>query len=228
MWIDDVSLKERPNVGVPPGVPEWSGAAQRHHAASDGRYRGRLRSPHRRAAPKYQYILDDGNNAGFQTTGAWQEIDLGTAEWYAIPPYYHAWNNRCHQATDIAGQATWDLALRGPGEYTIQAWWAAAPDAKTWTKQAIYEIVAAGRVLATVMMDETQTGDQWHTLASGLKLDPQDKPYVRVKNGGTGILIADALHVFSAERYNDGQPVRQVSLEPMDGIILRRLATSGP
>ena len=61
-----------------------------------------------------------------------------------------------------------------------------------------------------------------------LTLDPQDKPCVRLKNGGGGVLVADALHVFSAERYNDGQAVRQVSLEPMDGIILRRLATSGP
>jgi len=43
-----------------------------------------------------------------------------------------------------------------------------------------------------------------------------------------GVLVADALHVFSAERYNDGQPVRQVTLEPMDGIVLRRLATAGP
>ena len=65
------------------------------------------------------------------------------------------------------GEATWDLALRGPGQYTIQAWWAAAPDAKTWTKQAVYEVVAAGKVVATVTLDQTQTGDQWHTIAAG-------------------------------------------------------------
>jgi hypothetical protein len=59
-------------------------------------------------------------------------------------------------------------------------------------------------------------------------LDPRDRPCVRVKNGAGGVLVADALHVFSAERYNDGQAVRQVILEPMDGIILRRIETSGP
>ena len=47
-------------------------------------------------APRFQYILDDGGNPGFKTTGAWREIALGTKEWHAIPPYYHAWNNRCH------------------------------------------------------------------------------------------------------------------------------------
>jgi hypothetical protein len=42
------------------------------------------------------------------------------------------------------------------------------------------------------------------------------------------VLVADALHVYSAERYNDGQAVRQVTLEPMDGIILRRIETNSP
>ena len=51
---------------------------------------------------------------------------------------------------------------------------------------------------------------------------------VPIKNSGGGILIADALHIFSAERYNDGKAVRQLPLEPMDGIILRWIKTSGP
>jgi len=40
--------------------------------------------------------------------------------------------------------------------------------------------------------------------------------------------VADALHVFSAERYNDGRIVRQVTLEPMDGVVLGRSGTTGP
>jgi hypothetical protein len=179
-------------------------------------------------APKHQYILDDNDNEGFKTTGPWQDIELGTKEWHAIPPYYHAWNNRCHELTESTGEATWDLDLRGPGQYTIQAWWAAAPDTKPWTKQAAYEVVAAGETLADVTLDQSQAGDQWHTLAAGLSLDPQDKPYVRLTNGGPGVLVADALHLFSAERYNDGEAARQVTLEPMDGIILQRTGTDGP
>ena len=56
-----------------------------------------------------------------------------------------------------------------------------------------------------------------------LELDPGSKPLVRIKSGDGGILVADALHVFSVERYNDGEAVRQVNLEPMDGIVLRRI-----
>jgi hypothetical protein len=59
-----------------------------------------------------------------------------------------------------------------------------------------------------------------------LKLTPEEHPVVRLRNAGRGILVADALHVFSAERYNDGEPARKISLEPMDGIVLRRITTA--
>ena len=111
----------------------------------------------------------------------------------------------------------------GRATYTIQAWWAAAPGAKQWTKQAVYELVADGKVVASKTLDQSQGGDQWHTIVARLKLDPGSKPLVRVKTADGGILVADALHVFSAERYNDGEEVRQVTLEPMDGIVLRRI-----
>ncbi len=179
-------------------------------------------------APKYQYILDDGEKEIFRTSGAWQEVALGTKKWHAIPPYYHAWNNRCHLLAGGAGEATWDLSLRGRATYTVQAWWAAAPDAKQWTKQAVYELLAGGKVVASKTLDQSKEGDQWHTIVERLMLDPGSKPLVRIKSADGGILVADALHVFSAERYNDGEAVRQATLEPMDGIVLRRLGKAGP
>ena len=228
VWIDEVSLKERGEEvfrrDFQHGLVLLNGTRRRQTVDVGAGYL-HLQGEQ---APKHQYILDDGGNEGFQTTGQWQEIELGTKEWHAIPPYYHAWNNRCHQRTGRTGEATWDLTLRGPGQYTIQAWWAAAPDAKDWATQAVYEIMAGGKVLVSATLDQSQAGDQWHTIAAGLNLAPQDKPYVRLKNGGNAVLVADALHVFSAQRYNDGEVVRQVTLEPMDGIVLRRIETSGP
>jgi hypothetical protein len=228
VWIDEVSLKERGDEvfrrDFQHGIVLLNGTRRRQTVdVGDG-----FLHLTGEQAPKYQYILDDSGSDGFQTTGQWQEIELGTKEWHAIPPYYHAWNNHCHQRTGNAGQALWDLALRGPGRYTIQAWWAAAPEAKDWTKQAVYEIVAGQKVLASATLDQSQVGDQWHTIAAGVTLNPQDKPCVRLTSSGGGVLLADALHVFSAERYNDGTPVRQVTLEPMDGILLRRSETGGP
>jgi len=79
-------------------------------------------------------------------------------------------------------------------------------------------------VVASKTFNQTQSGGQWHTIGEGLKLDPRDKPFVRVHRGDGGVLVADALHVFTVERYNDGTSARKVLLEPMDGIILRRTA----
>jgi len=228
VWIDDVSLKERGDEvfrrDFQYGLVLLNGTKRRQTVDIKDGYM-HLKGEQ---APQYQYILDDSGNEGFQTTGQWQEIDLGTKEWNAMPPYYHAWNNRCHELIDGRGKATWDLDLRGPGHYTIQAWWAAAPDATAWTKQAVYEVVAGGKVLVSATLDQSQAGDQWHTIAAGLNLDPRSRPLVQVKSGSGGVLVADALHAFSAERYNDGEAVRQVALEPMDGIVLRRVETSGP
>lgn len=223
-WLDDVSLKEHPEEifrrDFQRGLVLLNPTRHRQAVQIEPGF-VRLKGDQ---APRYQYILDDGGNAGFAAKGNWQEIALGTKEWHAIPPYYHAWNNRCHTLTNAPGEATWDLDLRGAGTYTIQAWWAAAPQAKTWARQATYEVVAGGQVISSKTLDQSQTGDQWHTLAEGLKLEPGQKPFVRLRNAdGTGVLVADGLHVFSAERYNDGSPATDITLEPMDGILLRKV-----
>ncbi len=254
IWIDEVSLKPRGEEvfrrDFRNGIVLLNGSRQRQSVEVGEGY-ARLTG---QQAAKHQYILDDvaggkfrsrsqilgrghaspaaegssdSSGIGFKTSGAWREIELGTKEWHAIPPYYHAWNNRCHRLAG-AGQATWDLQLRGPGTYTIQAWWAAAPEAKQWTRQAVYEVMAGGKVLASKVLDQTQGGDQWHTIAENVPLAPGDQPLVRVSGAEGSILVADALHVFSAERYNDGATVRQVELEPMDGIVLRRIGKSDP
>jgi hypothetical protein len=43
-----------------------------------------------------------------------------------------------------------------------------------------------------------------------------------VHNGDSASLIADAVYVTSAALYNDGTPAPQVTLAPMDGILLQR------
>jgi hypothetical protein len=49
-----------------------------------------------------------------------------------------------------------------------------------------------------------------------------DKPQLRLRNEGVGILYADAVYVESEARYNDGSEAKEVTLEPFDGILLKR------
>ena len=83
--------------------------------------------------------------------------------------------------------------------------------------------MAGSKIGSSMTLDQTQNGDEWHTLVEGLKLEPGEQPVVRIRNAGGGLLIADALHVFSTERYNNGMATRQVALESMDGSVLRRV-----
>ncbi|MGC1299328.1 MAG: hypothetical protein WA869_30250, partial [Alloacidobacterium sp.] len=64
-------------------------------------------------------------------------------------------------------------------------------------------------------------GDAWHSIAT-LNLTAAGAPFLRVHNGGSGPLIADAVYVTSAARYNDGSTASQVVLAPFDGILLKR------
>ncbi|MBL8171253.1 MAG: carbohydrate binding domain-containing protein [Acidobacteria bacterium] len=188
-------------------------------------------------APLYQYIVDDAETS-FSSSGAWNTVTYNTGSFFvdfgstlppmpqnANGPYYHAWQGKVHQLDVNSGTAQWNLNLPADGRYTIQVWLPAAPTANTWTKNAAYEIVSGGNVLASAMLDQTtaKDGDGWHTVATNLALSAAADPVLRVRNGAAaGALIADAVYVTSAALYNDGTPAAQVTLAPMDGILLQR------
>ena len=188
-------------------------------------------------APLYQYIVDDAD-AGFTSTGSWNAVKYNTgAAWYAgasslLPPlpqnqngpYYHCWLGVCHQLDVSSGSAQWDLALPADGSYTVQVWLPAAPNAGSWTKNAVYEIVSGGSVVSSVALDQTTAiaGDGWHTIATGVNLSAAAAPFLRVHNAGSGPLLADAVYVTSAALFNDGSAAPQVTLAPFDGILLHR------
>jgi len=188
-------------------------------------------------APLYQYIVDDAED-GFSATGAWNVVEYNTgAAWYAgssstLPPmpqnangpYYHAWLGSSHQLDAPAGTAQWNLAIPADGSYTIQIWLPSAPNAGSWTKNAIYEVVSNGAIVSSASIDQSTAGagDGWHTVATGVSLTAASAPFLRVSNGGSGSLIADAVYVTSAALYNDGSPAPQVTLGPFDGILLQR------
>lgn len=179
-------------------------------------------------APMYQYIVDDAS-AGFSATGSWSTVtyDTGYSSTgggeVANGPYYHAWNRTLHQLSSGSGTAQWNLNIPADGTYTIQAWLPAAPTAGSWTTDAVYQIVSGGAVIDTVSINQTAagSGDQWHTIAT-LSLTAAGNPQLRLTNGASGALIADAIYVTSAALYNNGQAASSVTLAGMDGILLQR------
>jgi uncharacterized protein (TIGR03437 family) len=179
-------------------------------------------------APRYQYIVDD-SSAAFSATGAWYTTTYnsggGTASGETVNgPYYHAWGTTCQELDAGPGNAVWNLGITQDGTYTLSVWLPAAPMASSWTKSALYEVLANGVVVSSMTLDQSSAsaGDQWHVIASGLPLTAASSPALRVSNTGSGPLIADAAYVYSAALYNDGSAAPSVTLAPMDGILLQR------
>ena len=76
-------------------------------------------------------------------------------------------------------------------------------------------------VVADATLDQSRNGDQWHPIGE-VPLRAGQKAEIRVRPLDARPCVADALHVTSHSRYNDGKPADCVQLAPMDGIILRR------
>lgn len=180
-------------------------------------------------APKaalHEYILDD-TDSGFSTVGDWTEEHHDSGSWNGTPPFFHDWDPECYTSGGApTDEARWDLAIPAADTYTIAAWWVVEdpndPFAVNWSQDALFEVVANKQVVASATFDQTTDGDKWHEIAE-VALAPADEPYVRLTSQDGAPCVADALHIRSAARYNDGSPAATVTLQPMDGVILERV-----
>lgn len=220
VWIDGVRLVEHaPDVwrrDFEKGAVLLNGTRQRRTIPlEDG-----LRRLTGEQAPMHEYIVDDASPA-FRASAEWKPAALDSGEWKSAGPFFHDWGPGCRRNDGPSGEAEFDLDLRTDDTYTLTAWWPAAPEAKQWSRRVVFEVIADGRVLASKSFDQTSGGDEWHEIAV-VPLAAAAKPVVRVRNEGSGAAIADAIHVRSARRFNDGSNAARVTLEPMDGIVLRK------
>ena len=223
VWIDDVSIRERPpevwrrefthGMSLLNATHDWQSVDV---GAGFSRFTGAQ-------AAAREFLVDDGDTA-FSTTGSWTETAYDSGEWVAVGPYYHDFGPTLHESDDPAATASFALDVRRDDSYTILVWWPAGPRAPTFAVQASYEIVNDGAVVASATLDQTAAGDEWHAVGQAA-LTAAGSPLLRVSNAGAGTLIADAVHVYGAARYNDGSDASAVELAPQDGILLLR--TSG-
>ncbi len=179
-------------------------------------------------AALHEYIIDD-SDAAFSYTGNWTEPVYDSGEWTVTGPFYHDWGISCHETTESNAEARWALSIPEEDFYTITAWWPTPPSSSTWSQNVIYEVVAGSQVVASATFDQStpsdtdSSRDEWHMIGNVL-LKPEDGTFVRIRNNDplNNKFIADAIHVRSAKKYNNGLPTQTVTLQPMDGIVLAR------
>jgi hypothetical protein len=78
-----------------------------------------------------------------------------------------------------------------------------------------------------VTQNQQRAGDEWHTLGH-VMLSSGSVATVELTAGAGQTLVADAVRLYSDARFNDGSTSTVVTLEPMDGIVLKRILSASP
>jgi hypothetical protein len=220
VWLDDVRLREAgPDLyrrEFDNGLVLLNATRQAQTLAPGCGYR-RLTGTQ---APRFQWIVDDADTT-FTTGGSWSVVTNDSGEWKASGPFYHDWGSSCHLSAAATNSiARWSLAIPSNDTYTVEVWWPDVPS-NSWSGNVLFEIVtSAGTVVAT-NLSQRSGGDRWHAIAS-VPLPGGTPAIVQGRCLDGAAWIADAIHIRSASRYNDGSSAASVTLQPMDGIILQR------
>lgn len=226
VWLDDVRLTLHPpdvfRRDFDRGIVLLNGTRQSQTVELGPGFRRLVGNQ----APRYETILDDAGPGFSVISGDWQPTGYDSGEWKASGPFYHDWGVGLRQLSSSAGAVRWDLPIGATDMYTVSAWWPAASEATGWNAAAQYKVVANGVVVASATLDQHTGGDRWHNIVA-VPLAAGDAAFVRLTCSGAPC-VADALHIRSVGRYNDGSPAASVTLAPLDGIVLARVAAAPP
>jgi hypothetical protein len=85
--------------------------------------------------------------------------------------------------------------------------------------QAVSITVYSSEGAKVVTVDETAGAPGWRSLGT-YKFLAADLPSARLEASGSGTVVADAMAWVSNARYDNGEPVSHLTLQPQDGIIL--------
>ena len=155
-------------------------------------------------APLFQARLDDND---LVVSGDWIESPASFAQ-FGGTVYTTS-------SPNPLATITYQPDLITNGAYQVLAW--VVP---TTTQSSAVDVTihhADGQT--TVSLDETQGAIGWRDLGT-YRFDAGGGRAV-LSATGSGVVVADAFKWVSTARYNDGQAVRQIDLQPQDAIILQ-------
>jgi hypothetical protein len=110
---------------------------------------------------------------------------------------------------------TYRPELAYPGSYEVLAW--VTP--RLGQSRAVQITVHSADGDKIVVVDQTAGAPGWHSLGT-YNFSAADLPSVKLEASGSGTVVADAMAWVSNARYNNGEAVSQLTLQPQDGIIL--------
>jgi hypothetical protein len=110
---------------------------------------------------------------------------------------------------------TYRPELAFAGTYEVLAW--VTP--RLGQSQQVWMTVRSAQGDTAVAVDQTAGAPGWHSLGT-FEYTAADLPSVILEASGSGAVVADAVAWVSTARYNNGEAVSRLMLQPQDGIIL--------
>lgn len=207
IWLDDIQFQEGEAGAWARSFENGLAVINPSSVAQTVLLPGIYRKLNGSQAPLFQARLDDDD---LLVNGNWVKSSASFSQ-FGNTVYTLA-------APDPLATITYQPNLFYDGIYQVLAW--VVPTATQSSTVDITIHHADGET--TVTLDETQGEIGWRDLGT-YRFGAGTNDRVVLSATGTGLVVADAVKWVSTARYNDGQAVRQVILQPQDAIILQRV-----
>jgi hypothetical protein len=157
-----------------------------------------------------------GSQAPYFATRVDDDAASADGAWTARPAAARQFGTSVQTAAGGSGAAmTYRPELAYPGSYEVLAW--VTP--QLGQSDAVQITIHSADGDKKVTVDETAGAPGWRSLGT-YKFSTADLPSATLEASGDGTVVADALAWVSNVRYNEGEPVTQLTMQPQDGIIL--------
>jgi peptidoglycan/xylan/chitin deacetylase (PgdA/CDA1 family) len=159
----------------------------------------------------------NGSQAPLWQTRVDDDMAISAGNWSVSTANLSQFGTTTHSASapDPAATLTYAPRITANGTYEIFAW--IVPSAGQ--SQAVQVTIHHASGQSTVLLNEAAGDIGWHSLGS-YNLSATGDSSVVIAVTGSGTVVADAIKWVSAARFNDGSLVQQITMEPLDGIIL--------
>jgi hypothetical protein len=204
IWLDDIQFQEGAAGAWARSFENGLAVINPGSVAQTVTLPGVYRKLNGSQAPLFQARLDDND---LVVSGDWIESPASFAQ-FGGTVYTTS-------SPNPLATITYQPDLITSGAYQVLAW--VVPT--TTQSSAVDVTIQHADGETTVTLDETQGAIGWRDLGT-YRFDAGGSRAV-LSATGSGVVVADAFKWVSTARYNDGQAVRQIDLEPQDAIILQ-------
>ncbi|MBR4748108.1 MAG: hypothetical protein IK083_00855 [Abditibacteriota bacterium] len=165
-------------------------------------------------APLWEKYFDNSDPAVFSVAGS----DFKKADAAAGRELYIR-NGDCVVCSRSAA-AGYSFGVPFEDDYSLEGYFPGIYEGPEPAERIYCDLYVNGRQADAAEIETASLGPGAVSLFDKVSLKPGDEVEVRIT--GDGFFAVDFIYLSSGKRYNDGSPAKEITLDPYDGILLKR------